>query len=234
MHSEGRLTVEYAPFEWINPQAQLIIVGITPGETQAVNALKEAQRQLSMGATEARAIEAAKRTGAFSGLMRPNLVAMLEEVNVHRWAGVTSCAQLFDGSATFLQTASVVQYPAYWNGDNYNGQVAPQRSPVLRELVLDHFVPMAKSVPDAHILALGDVVWETMQWLIERGHIEEGRVLGAMPHPSPANNAPIGRFLGRPPRSTNPPRFDTAKVDRMRQHLKTAVARLIPLPLAAA
>ena len=41
----------YAPFEHLNPEARLVIVGITPGKTQMLNALREARRQLDAGAT---------------------------------------------------------------------------------------------------------------------------------------------------------------------------------------
>lgn len=36
---EGNLSVYYAPFEYVNPAARVVIVGITPGRTQMRNAL---------------------------------------------------------------------------------------------------------------------------------------------------------------------------------------------------
>lgn len=226
MASEGRLTVQYAPFEWVNPEAQLIIVGITPGETQAANALREAQRQLSTGASEVVALQAAKRIGAFSGKMRPNLVAMLDEVGLQRCAGVNSSVELFEGSSTFLQTTSIVPYPAFWDGKNYSGQTAPQRSPVLRELVLERFVPIVQSLPHIPILGLGDVVSDTLQWLADKGHLDGSRLLDALPHPSPANNGPIGHFLGRNPHKPRSSRIKTAEIDLAKQRLKAAIAAL--------
>lgn len=41
---DGVIEVCYAPFEHINPQARVVIVGITPGRTQMLNALKEARQ----------------------------------------------------------------------------------------------------------------------------------------------------------------------------------------------
>ena len=49
--AEGPLAVYYAPFDWVNTQARVVLVGITPGHTQALNALNEAKRQLLSGAT---------------------------------------------------------------------------------------------------------------------------------------------------------------------------------------
>ena len=45
---ESSLSVYYAPFEWVNPEAKVILVGITPGKTQATNALAAAKAGLDI------------------------------------------------------------------------------------------------------------------------------------------------------------------------------------------
>ena len=40
--AQGPLSIYYAPFDALNPQARVVLVGITPGRTQANNALAEA------------------------------------------------------------------------------------------------------------------------------------------------------------------------------------------------
>ena len=57
---DGNIEVCYAPFEYINPQARIVIVGITPGKTQMLNAIKEARRQIDLGADAASTQDAAK------------------------------------------------------------------------------------------------------------------------------------------------------------------------------
>jgi hypothetical protein len=225
MHSEGSLSVSYAPFEWVNPQAKLIIVGITPGELQAANALEEAKRQLSMGASDAAAIQAAKLTGAFSGPMRKNLLAMLDKVGLPKWLGVTSAAELFEKRADLIQTSSVIQYPTFVDSKkNYNGTPNLRRSPLLRSLVKDYFVPMAASLPEARILALGDVPWKTLQWLADEGLLDRDRVLGCIPHPSAANNERIGCFLETLESGATPSKKTNAdKLLQMRQRLQASL-----------
>ncbi len=34
MAQDGAVSVYYAPFEWVNPQARVVLVGITPGKTR--------------------------------------------------------------------------------------------------------------------------------------------------------------------------------------------------------
>jgi len=225
MHSEGRLSVSYAPFEWVNREAKLIIVGITPGALQAANALLEAKRHLSTGASDTEAIQAAKLTGAFSGPMRKNLLAMLDKVGLPKWIGVTSAAELFEKRADLIQTASVIQYPTFVDGKkNYNGTPDLRRSPLLRGLVKDYFVPMIASLPAARILALGDVPWNTLQWLADEGLIDRSRVLGFTPHPSPANNERISCFLETMRLDALPSKkTDAVKLLQMRQRLEAAL-----------
>lgn len=47
-----------------------------------MNALRECRAQLDRGASEEKALMAAKKTAAFSGAMRPNLTAMLDRVGL--------------------------------------------------------------------------------------------------------------------------------------------------------
>src|SRR5687768_6092638 len=83
--ADGQLKVFYAPFEAVNTQAQVVLVGITPGRVQAANALAEARRQLATGASAEDAMRRAKEVGAFSCPMRSNLTAMLDRIGLNRW-----------------------------------------------------------------------------------------------------------------------------------------------------
>jgi hypothetical protein len=71
----GDVVISYAPFEHIQYGAKVVIVGITPGEQQARNALLELRRYLLLGADHATALEKAKVFASFSGAMRTNLIA---------------------------------------------------------------------------------------------------------------------------------------------------------------
>jgi hypothetical protein len=46
---DGALSIYYAPFDYINSAAKLVLVGITPGRQQMISALAEAKRQLQLG-----------------------------------------------------------------------------------------------------------------------------------------------------------------------------------------
>lgn len=71
--SEGKLSISYAPFDYITPRAKVVIVGITPGAQQAANALAETRRQLLAGITAEAALKAPKSLRAFPVQCGPTL-----------------------------------------------------------------------------------------------------------------------------------------------------------------
>ena len=54
MDRDGPISIHYAPFDYNNEKAKVVIVGITPGKTQMVNAIAEARRQMASGVSEDR------------------------------------------------------------------------------------------------------------------------------------------------------------------------------------
>lgn len=226
MAKEGPVSVYYAPFEWVNPQAKVVLVGITPGRTQAANALGEAKRALLEGAQDAEMLRRAKATGAFSGAMRPNLVALLDEIGLQRWLGLPSCLELFGSAAGLLQTASVLQFPVFVNGENYNGTPDPTKHQLLREMVLQHFAKMCAQLPDAVFVPLGPVPSKVLAWLTTEGLVAQSRVLNGLPHPSGANAERIKYFLGQKARNELSAKTDPNKLDAAKAGLVSAIRGL--------
>src|SRR5690606_4431370 len=146
------------PFEYVNREARVVIVGITPGQTQMLNAVKEAHRQLNLATDEQSTLRAAKSTGAFSGSMRPNLVGLLDTIGLNRWLGIQSCDSLFGADAHLVQTTSVLRNPVFVNGKNYNGTPDMVRHPLLRAQLLQCFGEDAKKLSKAVFIPLGDKV----------------------------------------------------------------------------
>lgn len=213
---EGNVEVCYAPFEHVNPAARVVIVGITPGKTQMLNAVKEARRQLDMGANPFEVLKAAKQTGAFSGAMRPNLVGLLDSIGLNRWLGIASCDALFGSANHLVQTASVLRNPVFVGGENYNGTPNMTRHPLLQKQLLSQFGEDIKAWPRAVFVPLGDKVAEALDCLADLGLLERDRILDGLPHPSGANAERIAYFLGKKNREslsskTNPEKLDKAK-----------------------
>lgn len=222
----GSIEVCYAPFEYVNPQARIVIVGVTPGHTQMLNAIRECRRQLDDGADDRSALRAAKLTGAFSGAMRPNLVALLDAVGLNRWLGLESCSELFGRAAELAQTTSVLTNPVFIGGENYNGTPSMIRHPLLQQQLIEGFGRDAQGLRSAVFVPLGDKVAEALHFLADRGCLSKERILDGLPHPSGANAERIAYFLGKKDRSALSAKTNPDKLDRARSQLISKVAAL--------
>lgn len=218
------LEVCYAPFEYVTPKARIVLVGITPGLTQMVNALREARTQLIQGADSIQTLRAAKQTGAFSGAMRPNLVALLDCVAVNRLLNLSSCDALFGASAHLVQTTSVLRNPVFLRGQNYNGAPSILDTDILLQQVMDGFAQEAQTLRGAFFVPLGGTVTTVLQYLAARGVIDRNRVLDGLPHPSCANAERIAYFLGHKRREALSTKTNPDSLDQAREKLRRQVA----------
>lgn len=224
--AHGDLEVCYVPFEHINPKAKVVLVGITPGRTQMVNALREARHQLNGGADAVTALIAAKRTGAFSGSMRPNLVALLDCVGLNRWLGLKSCDELFGPASDLLQSTSALQNAVFVKGENYNGTPNMTRHTFLQEQLARYFGSSARTLDGAIFVPLGDKVAEALHFLAGRGMVARERILDGLPRPSGANAERIAYFVGRKSRAALSPKTNADKLDSARDRMIQRIAAL--------
>jgi hypothetical protein len=223
----GPLSAHYIPFDYVNEHARVVVVGITPGFAQWKNAVREARRQLALGAPEHELLRAAKYTGAFSGAIRPNLVALLDSVGLQRWLGIASCATLFGADAHLMHVTAALRHPIFVDGANYNGANPNMvTTPLLQSQLLDYFALEAAQLPDAVFVPLGPKVGQALSWLALRGILDEGRILHGIPHPSGANAERIAYFLGRKEKSTLSSRTNGARIDADRLALRAKMAAL--------
>lgn len=194
---DGPLRVAYAPFEHIARDARLVVVGITPGRTQAVAAIRAAQTALAGERTMADTLRSAKLTASFSGAMRSNLVAMLDGIGVARHLGLRSAAELFTPGGELVHLTSALRYPVFKDGANYNGTPDMIRTPILRRMIETHLAEEARMLPDALWLPLGPKAGQALRHLTEMGLLDSARVLEGLPHPSGANGERVAVFMGR-------------------------------------
>jgi len=217
-HRGKRIEIAYAPFDFINRNARIVIVGITPGRQQMRNAIQECRRQLRAGCATAAALEAAKNHASFSGPMRQNLVDMLDAIGVARLLGLASTASLWAGDANLVHFTSALRYPVFVDGANYSGTPAMTGVPMLWDLLETALVEEMRTLPDALWVPLGPKVGEALTVMAEKTGVPREQILDGLPHPSGASAERVAYFLGRKPRAllsakTNADRLDAAKSD---------------------
>lgn len=194
---EGPLRVAYAPFDHIVRDAKVVIVGITPGRVQAINALSSAQHALKTGRTVPEALIEAKLTGSFSGPIRTNLIAMLDAIGVAEHLDVHSTSEIFRPGSQDVHFTSTLRYPVFVGDQNYNGAPDMLKTPLLRQMVETYLAEEARMLPDALWLPLGPRAEAALRHLAGQGLLDRKRILGGLPHPSGANAERVAVFLGR-------------------------------------
>ena len=240
IEDSGDLAMYYAPFDYIERRARVVLVGITPGASQAATALQVLASALGKGVSDEDAMRQAKSTASFSGPLRANLVAMLDAIGLHRRLGVASCSEVFSEGGAGVHFTSALRYPVFRNGQNYSGTPSIAGSPFLGSITDRWLREEAAALPDAMWIPLGKEPTVALGRLVEKGLLKDNQVLEGLPHPSGANAERIAYFLGTKDRATlstktNPTRIDAARSQLLEKLTDRNGTRLlteanVPLP----
>lgn len=211
LNKSGNYTTFYAPFEHINQEAKVVIVGITPGLQQASNALVRAREILTTGLSISEASKQAKVFASFSGAMRSNLVSMLDYVGLNHYLEIESTQSLFSDHSHLAHFTSALRNPVFKSGKNFNDNPL-----LLHEQVETWFGQECRRLESAVFIPLGPKVNIVMDEMVRQGVLRNQQVLSGLPHPSGANAERIAYFLDRKDRQalsskTNPRLIDCAK-----------------------
>ncbi|GGP16649.1 hypothetical protein [Oceanobacillus neutriphilus] len=196
IEKENNLEIYYAPHnEYINDQAEIVIVGITPGWTQMKKAFETFVALKAANLSVGRILEVTKKEASFSGTMRLNLIHMLDEIKLHDALGLPGTACIFENSRPILHTTSMIKYPVFYKGKNYTGhQPKIKNSPLLSKYAYDGFADEINSLPPSSLLIpLGKTVDAIIDELKQEGRINQV-CLKDFPHPSGANGHRMKEF----------------------------------------
>lgn len=230
MEQDGPVSVYYAPFDLLNRDARLVLVGITPGRTQMDAALRAAREHLTAGLPDAEVMRRAKQTASFSGSMRGNLVAMLDFFRIHEVFGIGSCAELFTDSAHLVHYTSALRYPVFVDGVNYNKSPAMTRHRTLRRYLLTYFAAEVEAMPDAVFVPLGGTVAEALEFVAQERGFGRDRFLTGLQHPSDQNKERVAYLIGRKAREAVSRQVPVDRIDRDREEVRARVERLLACP----
>lgn len=190
----------YAPFNHVNTSAKLVIIGITPGRTQMNRAISTAA-QWNHSKDIDEMFVMVKKQGSLSGAMRSNIVNMLNKLGYAKRLEIECSSLLWSTEFEDVHFCSLLKYPIFIRGKDYNGTPHPLKVPELYELLMNEFVKDLQQLPtDAELVPLGDFVAGVLVELDNMGLIKqkvfrfEGQVV-APPHPSGANAEAISLLL---------------------------------------
>lgn len=237
---DRKYLLRYIPFEHVNTQAKLVIVGITPGRTQLELAYQAVQDLRRAGRPDDEILHEVKKIGAFGGpSMKPNLLKIMNHFHFGEFLGVRDVTSLWDDHANLLHATSVVPHAAFRISGGREKMFAGSfeevmKSSLLRECFMDGFVrPLCEVNPDALYVGLGRCPESALQWCVEQGYLRQGQVLGAFCHPSTSGGSTTAYYLREVTEAQlspkNPVRKRTAWLDQayeqMWQNTRSLVER---------
>lgn len=192
IEKEGNIEIYYAPHnEYLNPEAKVFIIGITPGFEQMSTAMAAARIGLEEGKSISDIQYLCKAAGRFSGSLRKNIISMLDEVGLHEALGLKDSSELFGARDELMHTVSLIPYPVFVKKQNYTGHTPKLiKSRFLMQYIYQNFLEEYNSLnnPDEVLLIpLGKAVEEVLVQLETQGKIGDSQILRGFPHPSGAN-----------------------------------------------
>jgi hypothetical protein len=182
------LEIYYAPFEYINERAKIVIVGITPGLHQMKQSYSTVIRLKDEVMDDEEILHEVKKNSSFEGPMRKNLIAMLDELELHHYLGLNSTSELFSTASHLVQTTSVIKYPVFYKGKNYNGSTPNiLRTDLLKKYIINTFAAEIIKLERPLIIPLGVNVSKVLTYLTTNNYLNSDAILYGFPHTSGGN-----------------------------------------------
>ncbi|WP_042159211.1 uracil-DNA glycosylase family protein [Paenibacillus gorillae] len=198
LDAHQNMSLYYIPFEYVNEQAKIMIIGITPGFTQMAIAYEQARLGLLENMPFPEIDRRAKAVASFAGTMRQNLYEMLDAIRLPEALSIESSRSLFEQDRHLLHTTSAVRYPVFQSGENYTGhQPELVKSAFLMQYARTILLAELQAAEDALIVPLGKSVADVLLQFTREGLLDGERCLLHMPHPSGANGHRRRQFAER-------------------------------------
>ena len=175
---EDNIEIYYAPFDYINSKAKIMIVGITPGLQQMLQSFEAVK--------EGRSLKEVKDLSSFKGSMRTSLIKYLDALNINKQLRIKSCESLFNINSKYLHSTSLIKYPVFDKGKNYSGSSLLKKK-ILLDFLEAHFVKELKKLDKTIIVPLGNTVSSTIDYLNNEFKLNLKCFLKGFPHPSGLN-----------------------------------------------
>ena len=178
VNKDGNIEIYYAPFDYINSKAKIVIVGITPGLQQMTQSFQVIK--------DGKSLKEVKDLSSFKGSMRTTLIKYIDELKINKILKIKSCESLFNLDSKYLHTTSLVKYPVFDKGKNYSGANILKKK-ILLDFIEKNFLEELKTLKKSIIVPLGNTVSSTIEYLNSKYNLKLECFLKGFPHPSGAN-----------------------------------------------
>ena len=191
---DTRIKFINAGFDYPNPEAEVVIVGITPGKNQLENGYKS--RDVIVASRE-ESLER-KKTYAFKGL-RENISGMLDSVDLNKLLGIDKCETIWNEDFGKVDFTSLIKEAVYENKEKgiapFNDAEMIAKSEKLSKRFKNGFVEDCKQYTKVRMfVACGHKVYNVLCDLRDKGIISAPVI--AIAHPSNNNKIRVEFYQG--------------------------------------
>lgn len=192
------IEIFWAPFDYVNTNATLAIVGVTPGPEQAGRSYRAVRDAIVKSEDPGSKLSLIKAQSSFRGkVMEPNLKSLLEHSGLAERAGIEDIDDLWTTEAHKVHFTSTIKYPTFINTELYNNQIDSLRHPELRKYVEDYLAgELSQLSSEALIVALGSKGPRIVRYAAKLARIDSNRIV-ALPHPSGSATGAVRDFLSQ-------------------------------------
>jgi hypothetical protein len=190
------IAILWAPFDYVNRNARLAIVGVTPGPTQAMLSYKAVLSANAKGEDPEASLARTKAASSFRGnVIEPNIKSLLEHSGVSERVGIDDIDELWSNEAHKVHFTSTIRYPTFLNRKLYNNQIDSLKHPELRRYVENYLAEELSALPTGSlIVALGSRGPKIVRHAAKVAGIDRKRVV-ELPHPSGSAAGAVRDFL---------------------------------------
>lgn len=185
---DEKFAFEPTGFDYVNPKAEVVIVGITPGNSQ------------QKGSREGMSPREIKRKYAFAGTLRKNIVKMLDYIGLNSLLRIDTCASLWEQDFDRVEMTSLLKDATYVVGKSgktmFKDTEKIAKSKELSEKYKNGFVRDCEQYKQAKLfVACGQGVYDELMKLKERCIITAPVI--AIAHPSSNNAMRVLYYMGQ-------------------------------------
>lgn len=185
---EKDIFIYYAPVEYLNENATVLIVGITPGFRQMKKAYSAVLCVNNHLMDNENILHQAKMMSSYEGPMRKNLIKMLNELDLPKYLSISCSSDLFSSANHLIHTTGLLPYPVFYKSKNFTGSTPNiLKTKVLRKYVMSCFVNDVARLNNPLIIPLGVNVAKVLHHLSNVKLLPPAHILFGFPHPSGAN-----------------------------------------------
>lgn len=188
---DGTYVMTYVPYEHRNEDARLMLVSTTPGHTHvrlAASLTDELLRAHSPGRVIQR--EHKRRVELGGGMVRPNLIRMLDHFRVPELIEQPHAAALWNEGFPLVQPLALLPHATTRRGLAFDGPLEELLGvPMLRMVFEELFLAALRQCrADAVYVGLGRTAWAGLLHAVHLGLLSRHQLIGMMPVPARAGS----------------------------------------------